>query len=259
MKGVIIDRTGDIKLNNYGSEMKIYQYRTNKDMDIMFTKSKCIIYNVKYNDFKTGSIKSPYETRTFGIGYLGQGKYETVIDGKKSKAYSTWLGIMARCYNLKVKEGRPTYIGCSISDEWLNFQTFAEWHINNYYEIKDNKMNLDKDILNKGNKIYSKENCIFVPSNINCMFTKTDAKRRKYPIGVCQVSGRKTEGGYRASCCNGRKNKIYLGVYQTPEKAFDIYKEYKERTIKLVADEYKDRIPTKLYDALNSYIVEITD
>lgn len=51
----------------------------------------------------------------------------------------------------------------------------------------------------------------------------------------------------------------YLGTYDTQEKAFEIYKYYKEKNIKVVADYFKSQIPTILYDALYEYEVEITD
>ena len=43
------------------------------------------------------------------------------------------------------------------------------------------------------------------------------------------------------------------------EEAFKSYKTFKEKYIKQVADEYKDKIPKKLYDAMYRYEVEITD
>jgi hypothetical protein len=48
-------------------------------------------------------------------------------------------------------------------------------------------------------------------------------------------------------------------MYDTPEEAFHAYKTAKEAYIKQVADEYKDKIPKKLYDALYAYTIEITD
>ena len=44
-----------------------------------------------------------------------------------------------------------------------------------------------------------------------------------------------------------------------PEEAFRAYKQFKEDYIKQVADEYKDKIPQKLYDAMYNYKVDITD
>ena len=57
----------------------------------------------------------------------------------------------------------------------------------------------------------------------------------------------------------GKSKKKYLGYYDTQEKAFQVYKYYKERNIKQVADYYKEQIPDKLYDALYDYEVDIND
>ena len=43
------------------------------------------------------------------------------------------------------------------------------------------------------------------------------------------------------------------------EEAFYSYKQIKEDYIKQMADEYKDKIPRKLYDAMYKWEVEITD
>lgn len=80
--------------------------------------------------------------------------------------------MLNRCCSGKLHKRESTYINCKVCDEWLNFQNFSEWFKNNYYEVEGQRMELDKDILNKGNKIYSPNTCIFVPHNINNLFTK---------------------------------------------------------------------------------------
>ena len=113
---------------------------------------------------------------------------------------------------------------------------------------------MDKDILIKGNKIYSSETCVFVPERINLLFIKNDRIRGDLPIGVSYDGNR-----YKSQCKNGTHKYIRLGTYDTPEEAFQIYKQYKENVIKDVANEYKGKIPEKLYNALMNYKVEITD
>ena len=120
-------------------------------------------------------------------------------------------------------------------------------------------MHLDKDILVKHNKIYSPDTCIFVPERINELFVKNNKKRGEYPIGV-NPHGNK----FRVKCWlidpkTGKSKYKHLGLYDTQEKAFQVYKYYKERNIKEIADYYKEYIPEKLYDALYNYEVEITD
>lgn len=120
-------------------------------------------------------------------------------------------------------------------------------------------MCLDKDILIKGNKIYSSETCMFVPQTINTLFVKCDKARGESVIGTSPKNGK-----YQVQCWlinpeTGKSKQEFLGYYETQEKAFEIYKYYKERNIKQVADYYKDLIPERLYNAMYNYEVEITD
>lgn len=168
--------------------------------------------------------------------------------------------MLNRCYYEKLHEKRPTYIGCTVSEEWHNFQNFAKWYYENYYEIEGEVMCLDKDILCKGNKIYSLETCVFAPQTINLLFVKKQNVRGESPIGTSSTEN----GKYRVRChmINPETSKSkgeYLGVYDTQEKAFEAYKYYKEKNIKEVADYYKDKIPQKLYNGMYAYEVEIDD
>ena len=259
--GKTIDRTGEERLNNFGSRMGIVGYRNAHDIDVYFPQYNWTTKNVEYKNFKKGKIKCPYERRVYGIGYLGEGKYNAYENGKATKCYDTWRSMMQRCYDPKLHEKFPTYINCEVCEEWHNYTNFGKWFNENYYEVVGEKMGLDKDILNKGNKIYSPENCLFVSNNINVLFVKHDKLRGDCPIGVHY---NKRDKKFVAQCniydYEENKSKIkYLGYYNTPEQAFKVYKEYKEKYIKEVADYYKDLIPVKLYDALYKYEVEITD
>ena len=135
----------------------------------------------------------------------------------------------------------------------------GEWIDKNYYEIPGETMCLDKDILHKGNKIYSRETCIFVPQKINSLFVKSDKSRGEDPIGVYQLPN----GDYISRCWNGNGERIYLGLYSTKEEAFQVYKKYKEKVIKEVIDSYKGKIPEPFYSRLRevmyNYKVEIDD
>ena len=250
-----IDRTGYEGVNNFGSKMVITDYKKWDDVDVYFPEYDWTFNHAEYSAFKKGNIKCVYERRVFDVGYLGDGKYKSRENGKKTKCYNTWQSMLERCYDPKFQERRPTYKGCTVYNEWLNFQNFAEWYENNYYEIEDKVMCLDKDILSKGNKIYSPETCIFIPNEINLLFTKRDNDRGKDPIGARPLPS----GNYEVRCNNGYGENIYLGVYSTKDEAFQVYKEYKEKIIKQVADEYKEYIPQKLYEAMYNYEVEIDD
>lgn len=259
--GSKINRIGEINYNTFGSKMIISKYRKYSDIDVYFPQYNWTFKHIAYKEFKNGKIKCPYERRVFGIGYIGEGKYKVSDNGKKTKCYRTWQNMLQRCYDEKHRYKNPTYENCKVCKEWLNYQNFAEWYYKNYYEIKDEIMCLDKDILNKGNKIYLPENCVFVPQIINKLFTKSDKSRGEYPIGVNYNKKNKKFVAY----CNiydfkeNKQKRIHLGYYNTIEKAFQVYKQFKENHIKKIADYYKEQIPQKLYDAMYKYEVEITD
>ena len=259
--GSKVNRVGEENINNFGSKMIIVGYRMNNDIDVYFPEYNWVAKNKEYKKFKNGNIKCLYERRFFSVGYLGEGEYKMSENGKHTKCCVTWKSMLERCYDTKYKEKHLTYIDCEVCEEWHNFQNFAEWYYKNYYEVENETMCLDKDILNKGNKVYSPENCVFVPQIINKLFTKNNINRGEYPVGV---SYRKDIKKFRADCSiydfkeNKSKSK-HLGLYETPVKAFEAYKRFKEKHIKKVAEYYKEQIPKNLYDALYEYEVEITD
>ena len=252
--GEIKDRLNEIGYNNNGERMTIVRYGNCKDIDIQFDDGT-IIENRKYVEFKRGSVKNPMTPSVYCVGYFGIGDYKSRDEnGKHTKCYDTWHSVHGRCYDPKLHEKYPTYENCTVCEEWNNYQNYAIWHIENYYEIENEIMTLDKDILKKGNKIYSPDTCVFVPNSINVLFVKSNKIRGEYPIGVSK-HGNKLRATLNK--CDGKQ--IYLGTYDTVEEAFFAYKKAKEAYIKEVAEKYKGKIDPRAYEAMMKYEVEITD
>ena len=80
-----IDRTGEERLNNFGSKMVIVEYREYSDIDVYFPEYDWTFEHAAYNNFKKGTVKCPYEPRYYNIGYLGEGKYKVRENGKNKK------------------------------------------------------------------------------------------------------------------------------------------------------------------------------
>lgn len=252
--GKKIDRTGEVGVNKNGERMTIIRYGGALDIDVQFDDGT-IVEHRRYGAFLKGEIKNPMTPSVYGIGYFGIGEFKSKDEnGKHTKCYNTWKDMHKRCYDPKLHEKEPTYKGCTVCKEWNNYQNYAIWHIENYYEVGNERMMLDKDILCKGNKVYSPDTCVFVPVSINSLFTKRDNERGEYPIGV-----RKKGNKFEARLSKGIGKQIHLGYFDTPEEAFLAYKQAKEAYIKEVAEEYKDKIPYRLYEALINYEVEIDD
>lgn len=242
---------GMINKNIFGTEMKIIEYN-GRNIIVEFQDE----YRYRKQTFKIqflkGTVKNPYDKEVCSIGFLGEGKY---CKKNYSDIYNTWKHMLQRCYDPYTINKEPTYADCYVCESWHCFQSFAKWYESKEYYCNGERLELDKDILCKGNKIYSPENCILVPQRINKLFTKSDRTRGKYPIGV---SWKKKNNKFQAQC-NVEGTMKYLGLYDTFEEAFLAYKIFKESYIKQVADEYKDIIPIELYEALYNYKVEIND
>jgi hypothetical protein len=239
--------------------MTIIEYKSFDDITVEFDDGHKTKVKTSYQYFKNGTTTSPYDKTIFGVGYLGKGKYTSGTAYDKDIAYECWRHMMNRCYNETIRYKHPTYKECYVCDEWHNFQNFAEWYYENYYQVDDEEMNLDKDILHKGNKIYSPETCIFVPKDINTLFIKSNAIRGEYPIGVCYHVQRNRLIAQCATSRHHKRKNNHLGLFDDPIEAFKAYKKFKEEYIKQLADEYKSQIPQRLYEAMYSWIVEITD
>ncbi len=93
-----------------------------------------------------------------GKGYNSGDEYKTAVDGRQTKAYRTWLNLLVRCYSGVHHAGNAAYKGCTVCDEWHDYQIFAKWHADNY----EDGCSLALDIKVEGNKIYTPEFCNFI-------------------------------------------------------------------------------------------------
>ncbi len=265
-----INRIGETNVSNQGCVMRIIEYNDTKDIIVEFQDKHKYRMRAQYDNFKKGICKNPYFASVFGHGYLGVDKEGIVPktsgfkDGKwiTTQEYGKWTDMLGRCFDNKYKEKHQTYKDVTCCGRWLCFANFLEdFEIlkQEYNWSEDEKLNLDKDILYKGNNIYSLENCILVPQWINKLFVKNDTLRGGYPIGV---SYHKQSKKYLAQC-NINGNYKNLGRYSTIEEAFYAYKQAKEQEIKRIANDCTSKgyitKDSRLYNAMISYQIEIDD
>lgn len=183
-------------------------------------------------------------------GYGTVDKTRGVVD-YKSFAYLAWQGMIKRCFSISYNRSEA-YSGCYVSNEFLEFFDFKQW-IEKQKGYEEKLFQLDKDLLFKGNRIYGPETCVLLPRHINLLLTNAKRIRGKYPVGVTKQDD---SFGARVTLCGKTK---YLGRYPTPEAAFVAYKEAKERNIKAIAKEWRNKISDAAYEALMRYEVDIND
>ena len=233
----------------------VIDYKSERKATVMFHEPIFVV-TCTYSHLVRGEVSNPFYPSVYGVGCLGVGEYQPKKD---KQVYLCWKEVLSRLYGKTASVNNPTYKDVTVCKEWLNFQSFAKWcYSQTGFDNKDGRcrrFQLDKDILIKGNKIYSPETCCFVPQEINLVFCKSDAIRGDTPIGVTYD---KSRGKYIASIfCNGTRK--HLGRHTTPEIAFLAYKQAKEAYVKEVAERWKDEIDPVVYGALVNYQVDITD
>ena len=256
------DRIGEQRMGKQGYLMTLVEYNTSRNIIVEFNDPEHHKAKTTWETFDAGKTICWHLPTVFNVGIVGDMRNK-IPQMSRSKEYNTWYLILERCYCKAAQEKRPGYKKCTICDEWLYFENFYKWlHKQPNYDIwsKQPHSAIDKDILIKGNKIYSPETCCLVPCNVNSLFVKNDTNRGTLPIGVRHYEDDKR---FVSQCSDPfNNNRIrHLGVFSTPKEAFEAYKYEKEQVIKKVAkDEYKKGTISKAcYNAMMKYQVEITD
>lgn len=163
----------------------------------------------------------------------------SVVNGKKKIVwrcpfYRDWTAMIMRCYSSQFHERNPTYIGCSVDPEWLVFSVFKRWMESQLWE----GMQLDKDVLAPGNRVYSPDTCAFISGALNRFTNDVRSARGELPIGVLPCS---KEGRFLAHCRNpftGKKE--WLGKFSCAQSAHDAWRARKHEHACTYADQQAD-------------------
>ena len=247
------DCVGKICKSKSSGDFKILKYNNNRNVEVQFLKTGYEA-TVELVQVKRGNVKDPYSPSVYGVGILGT-KYPSTINGNHTKEYKLWQNMLVRCYSDSSKKRRPTYKGCKVSDNFKSYEYFYEW-CHKQIGFSNQDWHLDKDLLVKGNKVYSENFCVFIPSEINSLLTKRTASRGEYLIGV---SWDKRDMAFISRVNKNKGKSEYLGSFATELEAFKAYKTAKEVFIKEQANKWKSQIDPRAYNALMNYTVEITD
>ena len=194
----------------------------------------------------------------YSIGIVGT-KYPISEGGVLTKEYKPWCGMLQRCYSDSYQKQRPTYEGCEAGDNFKYYEYFYEWchsQIGFGMDGNGNPFHLDKDVLVKGNTVYSENTSVFIPREINQVLVKRTALRGEHLIGVYW---HKRGKAFAAKVNKNKGNQEHLGLFKTEIEAFNAYKRAKEAFIKEQAEKWKGQIDDRAYNALMNYTVNITD
>ena len=247
------DCVGKVCKSKLSGDFKILKYNDSYNVEIQFLNTGFETV-VEIGNIRNGEVKDPYSPSVHGVGIVGT-KYPSRADGVQTEEYTLWRNMLQRCYSNTYKKKYSTYEGCEVSSKFKSYEYFYEW-CHKQVGFGNKGWHLDKDLLIKGNKVYSEYSCIFIPKDINLLLTKCTASRGEHLIGV---SWCKRYMPFRATVSRNKGEQEHLGLFNTELEAFNAYKKAKEAFVKEQANNWKSQIDERAYEALMSYEVNIDD
>lgn len=175
-----------------------------------------------------------------------------VVDGKQTycSIHRSWKSMMTRSYCIKYKKIRPTYNDVHVCDDWHSFMNFRNWVLS---QGDVTGLQLDKDLLVVGNKLYSPDTCIFVDSEVNNVIQYKKRRNSRLPVGVSVIRGLKTTPYLARIQMIGVP--VELGYFSTSEEASYAYLIAKSTTILEVSRRQLDeRVISGLVSHSNHYL-----
>lgn len=244
MKSKNNERLGETRKMNCGDFAKIIEYNDVNNVKVEFQDENKYVCNVEYWNFARGTVRNLYHKNRYG-GYIGVGKYGATENRKGTYIYDAWIRMLERSFDENFKQKYPTYKDVTCCNEWLCFQNFAKWYEDNYYEIDGQSMELDKDWMQFGNKVYCPELCVVSPSIINgCLSNHDKIKNHELPTGITYHNNK-----YQARLSIEGK-RISLGHYTLLKNAMKAYRDAKVKYVRYLAEKYKQYIPENLYNTM---------
>ncbi len=232
---------------NYGNFI-VVEYLCANDVTVEFVDTGSIV-KTSTPAILRGEIKDRFKPTVFGVGYIGDSV--TKVNGKITPEYKLWCLMLNRCYGKTNRNNLSAYENCTVSENFKNFTYFKDW-CNKQVGFNEPLFQLDKDLLMRGNRIYSENTCCFIPQEINVAISVKKDKANSLPVGFSNYT---TQGKFRVELSK-RNVSVYLGVYDTIEEGMYVYKQAKEAYIKELANKWKDKLSHTAYNALMLYTIE---
>ncbi len=251
-------KVGDKFETNSGWRGQVVEYINAHKVKVLWQDGSYSYETASY--IRNGGIKPLYQPSVEGLGYFGYGKFvpasykhkepwQQIVD---TKIYGHWVKLLDRL----VDSDRPAnrrYAECTLDPLWHNFQNFAAWAEKQPY-LHYADACLDKDLVVKGNKHYSPSTCCFIPNDINVFLSSHYEKVSGLPEGVNVIHPKTANSkvGYVARC-HFLSKREYLGYFDCPYQAGEVYYKRKLEAAEALAMKYKPLIREDLVQKILDY------
>ena len=248
-------------VNSDGARGELLKYHTAHNTDVVW-EDGTVTRGHAAQMVKNGTIYFPNAKTIVGVGYFGTGKYKPNKSGGNINyspvVYQKWQQMITRCYS-EEEQKKPSckaYIDVDVCEDWHNFQNFALWAEDKLDKFVDG-YELDKDMFGTG-YLYCPENCTLLPDQVNGFYAdRWSNKKSGLPegVGLIKPKTKNSKTGYTARCTLN-KVREYLGYYDDPSTAAEIYREAKEGEAKRLAEQYRNMLSESEHKKLINFTLE---
>lgn len=243
MTEVANKKVGRVFSSYLHGDFTVVKYISEGDVSINFHNTGNTVNNLKWKQILGCKIKDYMSASLCGVGYIGLGSFDSKSQHLGRNIYKTWAAMLGRCHSDKRQKAHPTYVGCSVAKEWHNFQNFAKWFVKNYRVDCE----LDKDLLVKGNKVYSPATCIYISKEVNSVLTNKKVSQDN--SGTVGISFKNSDGKYVPYIRDGKGKNIKLGCFTTIKEAEFAYMQARlERLIDLANKQEVIQVKMALFE-----------
>jgi len=168
-------------------------------------------------------------------------KFRKLTNTEKHTKHNNMKNRCGKYYQLL----NPRYEGTYMWSGWEDnkYETFFVWLDDNYYEVEGEKqMDIDKDIIQYGNKQYHPDFCLIVPHSINTFYETIE-------VGKTNIKYNSKTHKYRVKVTD-RNEPIISDNIDTYNEALDVYCDIKQGILFNKAKALKDKVSEKVYNAL---------
>ena len=242
LKGKLLEEGKTYVTNNFG-EVVVEKYESASRVHVRFKNTGNVVITCM-STLRSRSLKDKQAPSILGFGIVGEDIPSK--GGVQDKAYGAWHGILARCLNPKTKAKQPTYADCKVHEDWQYYQNFKEWFYNQVGSGLEGYQ-VDKDLLVRGNLLYSADTCCLIPRDLNTYLASLPVYGCTtcidFKVNVCQYAVEVTHEG-----C-----KYHLGYFNTYKQAFMELKTFKEQKLREFAEKYKGLVSDHVRERLLTY------
>ncbi|MCP4988855.1 MAG: hypothetical protein GY928_23220 [Colwellia sp.] len=247
--------------NSQGVRGEVYCYHDPQSVDVKW-EDGVVTFNHAAANIRKGALYYPNAKTVTDVGYFGIGDYIPDRNGRNGNynktVYRKWAHMIMRCYNPYEinKDSCRAYKDVEVCEEWKCFQNFAKWAEDHLPKFVDG-FELDKDMFGTG-YLYCPEYCVLLPDKVNGFLSNNYSNKSSglpEGVNVIKPKTKNSKVGYCARCHVEGKRK-YLGYYDTPEEAGEVYRLAKEAEAVRLAEEYKDLLTPVEYDKLRGFTLK---